>query len=83
MKREKAFEIRKLIEEICQLEYLIDSDYCRDLEYLAKRIQNAATFNYPKTAFKLRWISKVAQRYIHKKIRQLIKELEKELENEH
>lgn len=79
MTKDKAFEIKKLWEEIATLEGLTEDDTFHSLEYLAKRLHEATKFNYPNTAFKLNDIEKQARRFIQTEIAVLSKELTEKL----
>ena len=79
MKKEEAFEIKKLWEEITTLEGLTEDDSFNSLEYLAKRLHEASRYNYPNTAFKLNDIEKQARRFIQTEISVLAKDLTKKL----
>ena len=79
MTKDKAFEIKKLLEEIATLESLTEDDTFHSLEYLAKRLHEATKFNYPNTAFKLNDIEKQARRFIQTEIAVLAKELTEKL----
>ena len=79
MKKEEAFEIKKLWEEITTLEGLTEDDAFHSLEYLAKRLHEATKYNYPNTAFKLNGIEKQARRFIQTEIAVLAKELTEKL----
>ncbi len=79
MTKEKAFEIKRLWEEITTLEGLTEDDSFHSLEYLAKCLHEASRYNYPNTAFKLNDIEKKARRFIQSEIAVLAKELTKKL----
>ena len=79
MKKDEAFEIKKLFEEIITLEGLTEDDSFHSLEYLAKRLHEATKFNYPNTAFKLNGIEKQARRFIQTEIAVLAKDLTEKL----
>lgn len=79
MKKDKAFEIKRLWEEITTLEGLMEDDSYNSLEYLAKRLHEASKFNYPNTAFKLNDIEKQARKFIQTEIAVLAKELTEKL----
>lgn len=79
MTKDKAFEIKKLWEEITILEGLTEDDSFHSLEYLAKRLHEANKYNYPNTAFKLNDIEKQARRFIQTEIAVLAKELTNKL----
>lgn len=79
MTKDKAFEIKKLWEEITTLEGLTEDDSFHSLEYLAKRLHEANKYNYPNTAFKLNDIEKQARRFIQTEIAVLAKELTNKL----
>ncbi len=79
MTKDKAFEIKKLWEEITTLEGLTEDDTFHSLEYLAKRLHEATRYNYPNTAFKLNDIEKQARRFIQTEISVLAKELTEKL----
>ena len=79
MKKDEAFEIKKLWEEITTLEGLTEDDSFHSLEYLAKRLKEATKLNYPNTAFKLNDIEKKARRFIQTEIAVLAKELTEKL----
>ena len=79
MKKDEAFEIKKLWEEITTLEGLTEDDSFHSLEYLAKRLHEATKCNYPNTAFKLNNIEKQARRFIQTEIAVLAKELTEKL----
>jgi hypothetical protein len=79
MKKDEAFEIKKLWEEITTLEGLTEDDSFHSLEYLAKQLHEASRYNYPNTAFKLNNIEKQARRFIQTKIAVLAKDLTEKL----
>ena len=79
MTKDKAFEIKKLWEEISILESLAEDDSFHSLEYLAKRLNEANKYNFPNTAFKLNDIEKQARRYIQNELSMLAKNLTDEL----
>ena len=79
MKKDEAFEIKQLWEEIAILEGLTEDDSFHSLEYLAKRLHGAQKCNFPHTVFKLYEIEKQARRFIQTEISVLAKELNEEL----
>ena len=79
MTKDKAFEIKKLWEEIATLESLTEDDAFHSLEYLAKRLHEATKFNYPNTAFKLNDIERQTRRFVQTEIAVLAKELTEKL----
>lgn len=79
MTKDKAFEIKKLWEEITTLEGLTEDDSFHSLEYLAKRLHEASRYNFPNTAFKLNDIEKQARRFIQTEIAVLAKDLTEKL----
>lgn len=81
MTKEEAFEIKKLLEEIRNLEYLCVDDSYHPLEYLAKRLNEAKKLDYPNTVFKLYEIEKKARLFIQTEIAALAKEMNEKLES--
>jgi hypothetical protein len=79
MTKDKAFEIKKLWEEITTLEGLEQDDAFHSLEYLAKRLHDAKQVEFPNTVFKLYQIEKQAKIYIQNEISMLAKELNQKL----
>lgn len=79
MKKEQAFEIKRLWEEITALEGLTEDDSYHSLEYLAKRLHEATKFNYPNTFSELNDIEKQVRRFIQGEIAELAKELTEKL----
>ena len=80
MKKEQAYEAKKLWDEITLLEGLATDDNFHSLEYLARRLTEAAPLNYPNTASKIHWIAKTARAFIQKELGVLAKELTKKLD---
>ena len=81
MKKDEAFEIKKLWEEIRNLEYLATDDSYHTLEFLAKRLNEAKKMDYPNTVSKLYEIEKQARRFIQTEIAVLAKEMTEKLES--
>lgn len=79
MKKDEAFEIKKLWEELTTLEGLTEDDSFHSLEYLAKRLHEVSRYNYPNTAFKLNDIEKQARRFIQNEVAALVKDLTEKL----
>lgn len=79
MTKDKAFEIKKLWEEITTLEGLKQDDAFHSLEYLAKRLHDAKKTEFPNTVSKLYQIEKQARRYIQNEISMLVEELNRKL----
>lgn len=83
MKKDEAFKIKQLWEEITSLEKLANEDNSHSLdslEYLARRLHEASKCNYPNTVFKLYDIKEQALRFIQTEIAALAKQLNEELE---
>lgn len=80
MKKEEAYEVKKLWEEITNLEGLATDDNFHSLEYLAKRLTEATKMDYPNTASKLHGIAKKARAYIQEKMEALADELTEKLD---
>ena len=80
MTQEKAYEAKRLWEEIKTLEGLTEDDSFHSLEYLAKRLHEANRYNFPHTASKLNDIDKVARNLVRMEIGMLIEDLNKKLE---
>lgn len=80
MTKDKAFEIKKLWEEITTLEGLTEDDAFHSLEYLAKRLHEANRYNFPNTASELNNIEKTARKLVQMEIGMLIEDLNKKLE---
>ena len=80
MNKEKAYEIKRLWEEITTLEGLAQDDTFHSLEYLAKRLDEATPFNYPHTASKLHELERLVRRIIQTEFEKLAKELTQKLE---
>lgn len=80
MKKEQAYEIKKLWEEIVNLESLATDDNFNSLEHLARRLKDATSFNYPNTASELHGIEKKARACIQNELAALAKELTEKLD---
>lgn len=80
MKKEQAYEVKKLWEEIVNLEGLAMDDNFNSLEYLARRLTEATSLNYPNTASKLHDIAKKARAFIQSDLATLVKELTEKLD---
>ena len=80
MTKEKAYEAKRLLEEIKTLEGLTEDDSFHSLEYLAKRLNEATRINFPNTASKLNNIEKTARNLVRMEIGMLVEDLNKKLE---
>lgn len=79
MKKDEAFEIKRLWEEITTLEGLTEDDAFHSLEYLAKQLHEATKCNFPNTVSRLWSIEKQARIFIQTEIAVLAKELTEKL----
>lgn len=80
MTQDKAYEAKRLWEEIKTLEGLTKDDAFHSLEYLAKRLREANSYNFPNTASKLKNIEKLSRDWVQDEIGMLIQDLNEKLE---
>ena len=80
MEKEKAYEIKRLWEEIVTLEGLAEDDKFHSLEYLAKRLDEAKPLNYPNTESKLHELNVKARHFIQAELATMAQELKEKLD---
>lgn len=80
MTQEKAYEAKRLLEEIKTLENLTEDKAYNSLEYLAKRLKEANNYNFPHTASELNNIEKKAKAFVRYEIEIIIQDLNEKLE---